>query len=214
MARLATSLETLRNEVDAVAPNRSRVSDGWLGDPAHQGRPSRHNPNVLGVVTALDVTHDPAGDCDIHAIAEQIRRHPHPELDYMVSNGRICSRRSDWDWREYSGDNPHTAHVHFAVGVGPDSNPLPPYDSTAPWGVEGDMPITEAEMDAIAAKVADELERRLTPADPPSRISTRLIWASRKALKAEISSVDKGKPNTLFSAMRAKVDRLVSKVGA
>lgn len=134
MARLAKSLVTLRNEINALAPNRSKVSDGWIGDAAHRSRASRHNPNRYGVVTALDITNDPANGCPIHEIADRVRRNPHPQLRYLISNGRIASRPS-WTWRTYRGSNRHDRHVHFAVGVGPDSNPQPPYDSTRPWGV-------------------------------------------------------------------------------
>lgn len=138
--RLAVSLRTLRDEINAWAPNRSKASDGTIGDPAHAARASRHNPNDFGVVCALDVTHDPAGGCDVHALADRLREMKaagagHPELAYIVSNRRICSPTNGWAWRSYSGSNPHTLHAHFAVGVGPDSEPRPPYDSTQAWGV-------------------------------------------------------------------------------
>lgn len=132
--RLANSLVTLRAQINDHAPSRSIASDGTIGDPAHASRPSRHNPNNAGVVCALDITHDPDDGCDAHAIADHLRVHPHPELDYMISRGRIAMRPS-WTWRIYLGSNPHNLHVHFAVGEGPDSEPLPPYDSTQPWSL-------------------------------------------------------------------------------
>jgi hypothetical protein len=133
--RLARSLGALRSEVDAFAPKRSKASDGTLGDPAHADRDSRHNPNRYGVVTALDLTHDPAGGCDIHAIARRLVRDPHPELAYVISNGEVAKRRTGFQWEQYYGANPHDKHAHFAVGDGPDSDPLPPYDSLLSWGV-------------------------------------------------------------------------------
>lgn len=133
--RLANSLVTLRNEVNAIAPNRSKRSDGAIGDAAHRQRASRHNPNSAGVVTALDLTHDLGNGCDIHALADQIRRKPHPNLDYIISNGRIASRSKGWTWRTYTGSNPHRIHAHFAVGIGSDNAPRPPYDDTTPWGI-------------------------------------------------------------------------------
>lgn len=132
--RLARSLETLRTEFNAAYPLRSKASDGTIGDPAHASRASRHNKNRYDVVTALDITHDPSSGCDVHAIARRLAKDPHPELAYIISNGQIASR-PDFTWRSYGGSNPHTAHAHFAVGVGPDSDPRPPYDSTQPWGV-------------------------------------------------------------------------------
>jgi hypothetical protein len=60
MPRLARSLETLRHQVDQLAPNRDKDSDGWIGDTSHQARKSEHNPDANGVVRALDITNDPA----------------------------------------------------------------------------------------------------------------------------------------------------------
>ncbi len=133
--RLADSLSQLRSEINTLAPHRSTVSDGTIGDQAHASRASRHNPNGAGVVCALDVTDDPAGGCPIHVIAEQVRSHPHPNLAYIISNGRVAGRSTGWQWHAYTGSNKHTRHAHFAVGAGPDSAPGTPYDDTTPWGI-------------------------------------------------------------------------------
>ena len=65
--RVAKSLLLLRNQVNRKAPNRSKVSDGTIGDKAHQSQNSDHNAWVkdgsVGVVTALDITHDPTDGC-------------------------------------------------------------------------------------------------------------------------------------------------------
>ena len=57
--RIAKSLLTLRAQIDAMAPNRNKSSDGAIGDQSHQTRNSDHNPNADGVVTAMDITNDP-----------------------------------------------------------------------------------------------------------------------------------------------------------
>jgi hypothetical protein len=137
MWRLAQSLDVLRSQIDGVAPHRSRASDGTKGDRAHERRASRHNPNDHGVVCALDVTDDPAHGCPIHVIADRIRANPHPELAYVISNGRVASRKTGWVWHQYTGANPHVKHAHFAVGVGPESEPRPPYDGRQAWAVGG-----------------------------------------------------------------------------
>lgn len=134
--RLAQSLAVLRLEFDAAWPNRNTASDGTIGDPAHAARASRHNPNRYGVVCALDITHDPDRGVDVHALARaHVAAGPHPELAYIVSDRQIASRQYGWRWRDYAGSNPHTSHAHFAVGVGPDRDPQPPYDSTRPWNI-------------------------------------------------------------------------------
>lgn len=150
MTRLANSLVVLRDEVNTLAPDRSKASDGWIGDAAHQSRCSRHNPNDFGVVTALDITDDPDGGCDAHALADQLRReqlqeNPHPELAYILSAGRYTNADVNWEWRERS-KNDHHGHIHIGVGEGSDCDPRPPYDSTQPWGL---APATPEEAMAV-----------------------------------------------------------------
>jgi hypothetical protein len=136
--RLAESLAVLRAQIDAMAPQRSRASDGTIGDSAHQHRPSRHNPNQAGVVCAIDITDDPVHGCPIHLIAEQVRANSHPNLAYIISNRRIAGRNTGWMWHRYTGPNPHSRHAHFGVGMGPDAEPRPPYDDKRPWrGLDG-----------------------------------------------------------------------------
>lgn len=135
--RLAKSLSTLLGEANAYAPHRSRRIDGTIGDAAHAARSSRHNP-YKGVVTALDLTHDPAGGFDAHAIARKLTQHPHPNLYYIISNRQAAYRKEGFVWRKYGGSHPHDKHIHVAVGWGPDSAPfsaLGQVDDTSAWGL-------------------------------------------------------------------------------
>lgn len=118
--RIAKSLDTLRSQVNRHAPNRGKKADGWVGDAAHRSRTSDHNPWVrlgnTGIVTALDVTHDPRGGFDSYAFAEHLRLRRDPRCKYVISNGRIFSSTSSpWTWRRYTGSNPHSSHVHVSV---------------------------------------------------------------------------------------------------
>lgn len=150
MARIAKSLEILRSECNALAPKRSKKYDGWIGDAAHQARASRHNPNSRGVVTALDITHDPKNGMDAHRLARLLTKNPHPDLYYIISNGESAYRSSGWVWKKYNGSNPHTGHMHVAVGRGPDSNPVAPYDDIIPWNVKdlmnSSIPVTNVDL--------------------------------------------------------------------
>ena len=134
--RVARSLETLLTEINAAAPNRSKVSDGSIGDPAHSSRVSDHNPNALGVVRARDFTHDPANGLDCNVLAERLAEllGKHPALRsgaYLIWRGRIVSaNRIAEDWRPYTGSNPHDKHCHVSV-----TTSAAGYDSTEPWGV-------------------------------------------------------------------------------
>jgi lysozyme family protein len=135
MWRVAKSLEVLRDQVDAAHPGRSKESDGTIGDAAHQGRTSDHNPWVkdgaVGIVTALDITHDRALGVDTYAIAETLRRNCDRRIKYVISNRRIFSSQLHaWEWHPYTGANPHDCHVHISV--------LPDkalYDDRTPWNL-------------------------------------------------------------------------------
>jgi hypothetical protein len=122
--RVAKALEMLRSQINVLAPNRSKVSDGGIGDPAHQSRKSDHNPWVkdkgIGVVTARDFTHDPAHDCDAGLLAESLRKSKDPRVKYVIWNRKIFTAAKKggipgWTWRPYSGSNPHNKHVHVSV---------------------------------------------------------------------------------------------------
>jgi hypothetical protein len=137
--RLAAALQTLRAQVNSLALQRSRKSDGSIGDAAHASRDSDHNPWIRdgaeGVVTAIDLTHDPAGGCDAHAIAAALVEARDSRVKYIIWNKRIV-RSSDkpgmkaWTWQPYTGRNTHEHHVH--ISVKPEKSA---YDSKAQWTI-------------------------------------------------------------------------------
>ncbi len=135
--RVAKSLLVLRGQVNEMAPNRNKASDGTIGDATHQTHNSDHNPWVIdgnvGVVTALDITNDPNGGCDVNAIAEAIIGSRDIRVKYIIWNRRITSSypvgsRPAWEWGPYTNSSPHTEHVHISV-----KSDKPNYDSTDPW---------------------------------------------------------------------------------
>lgn len=114
--RLAKSLIKLREQINAAHPTRSRVSDGSVGDARHQraGNKSDHNPNAQGVVTAIDITHDPVNGVDgkhlSRALAEDKR------TKYVIFAGEIYrSYKPHLGWAKYTGSNSHNKHVHISV---------------------------------------------------------------------------------------------------
>ncbi|MEU3706691.1 SH3 domain-containing protein [Streptomyces anulatus] len=119
--RVATSLETLRQQLNARFPGRSTASDGGIGDAAHQtsGSASDHNPWYgPGIVTARDFTHDPAHGVDIQQISDQLLASQDPRIKYVIANSRIGNSRS-WQWGPYNGANPHEKHFHLSVVASP-----------------------------------------------------------------------------------------------
>lgn len=115
--RLAHSLTKLREQINAAAPNRSRASDGDIGDARHAATKSDHNP-VNGVVHAIDITHDPKGGFDAGQFAETLRERRDRRIYYVIFNGRIFNANvHPWEWRKYAGQNKHDKHVHVSVNV-------------------------------------------------------------------------------------------------
>jgi hypothetical protein len=175
--RVASSLDTLLAEIDKAAPNRSKVSDGSIGDAAHASRASDHNPWVqdgsgVGVVRARDFTDDPERGLDCDALAaflvDQMGEHPAlVEGAYVIWRRRIysCDRRAE-GWRSYSGSNPHDKHLHLSVAIRQLG-----YDSTRPWGwgePEDDMPApkdwTAADWKAVQDNLGPSLARQVVKA--------------------------------------------------
>jgi hypothetical protein len=134
--RLAKSLEVLRQQVNEQWPARSKSSDGTIGDQKHASRSSDHNPWIAGrVVSAIDITHDPAKGPDSEHLAETLLKSRDPRIKYIISNRKIASGSagpSPWKWRAYTGSNPHNHHVHISV-----KSDAIHFDSTKPWSLDG-----------------------------------------------------------------------------
>jgi hypothetical protein len=151
------SLLVLLDQVNAFAPARGRASDGLKASAAHHAASpnSDHEPHFVAgvgaeIVTALDLTHDPAHGFDSYAFAEVLRTHRDRRIKYVISNHRIFSsysnsKRPAWTWGVYTGSSdPHTGHVHVSVL---DAQVC---DTRTPWTLEGLMAeYTVAEMRAM-----------------------------------------------------------------
>lgn len=130
--RVANSLETLRKQINAKWPNRSKASDGSIGDTKHSARKSDHNPNSAGVVCARDFTHDPKNGPDARKLAEALIASRDHRIKYIISNAQICSgpgaAHPAWVWRPYTGSNAHRKHMHISV-----REPAALYDARSNW---------------------------------------------------------------------------------
>ena len=139
--RVAEALLALRRQINAAAPDRERKSDGTIGDDNHRKKgftSSDHNPHVfdgpMGVVTAMDVTHDPR-HCDGNRLAASLHASRDPRIKYIIWDRRIANSSPvggapAWQWRPYGGSNPHTQHVHLSV-----KGDKSLYDSQKNWNV-------------------------------------------------------------------------------
>lgn len=131
--RVANSLLTLRDQVNAKWPNRDKSNDGTIGNASHAATTSDHNPNAADVVTAMDITNDPAHGLVARALAETLVASRDPRIKYIISNAQIISAKvSPWIWRPYTGSNAHREHVHISV----DGDPAL-YDDPRSWNLGG-----------------------------------------------------------------------------
>jgi hypothetical protein len=140
--RVSDSLRKLRDQVNAKFPGRKKDSDGTIGDTAHCPGGSDHCPNInegsVGIVTAMDITHDPAHGLDAGIVADTLRLSHDPRIKYIISNGRIANFKAlggkpPFAWRPYTGRNPHTKHFH--ISVKPGKTGLDGYDTTTDWSI-------------------------------------------------------------------------------
>lgn len=127
--RMAKALDTLLAEINGLAPERSKKSDGGIGDASHGARKSDHNPCICcNVVCARDFTHDPP-KFDSYAFAEWLRLRVlggETRVKYVISDSKIFSGpgqpRPLGVWRPYTGSNKHSHHVHVSVRHGDADN--------------------------------------------------------------------------------------------
>lgn len=165
MARIAKSLDTLRAQINAQVPNRTKVSDGWIGDAAHAARKSDHNPDENGIVRALDITHDVIDDPNIPGpdildswkLAEILRQHKDPRIKEVISNGRIFSSVvSPWIWRPYTGANKHANHCHIGVVADPKL-----YDDPREWNLASVVNAEPKPPVVVPKGITEEMRKRM-----------------------------------------------------
>lgn len=126
MARLVAGGVTLRNQINKRWPKRDKRSDGWIGDKAHAGRQSDHNPDARGLVHALDIDADldPKDPGAAQRLANQIVAYAASgipganRIKYVVFNDQIASgtyANSIWKWRGSGYGHMHHIHVSFTT---------------------------------------------------------------------------------------------------
>lgn len=102
-------------EADRLWPQRSRQTDGICPSPAHSAANPNSDHEWGG---AVDLTKDVAAGVDTGALADMLRQRAkagaETRIAYVIADGRIASSREDWNWRPYTGRNPHTSHMHVS----------------------------------------------------------------------------------------------------
>lgn len=202
---LAPSLAACRDEANRIAPNRSKVSDGTIGDAAHSARTSDHNPGARDRVHALDLTHDPAGGFDAHTHAERLRAAQDRRVKYLISNGRWAGPGAPgggWHWRPYLGSNPHMRHIHISI-----HSTVAAETDTRPWWPLADKPFPPQEEDDM---FTDE-DRRLLQGVYGFAINTEQVLpqivGTLNELRAMLADVEAGNvtPEEFVDAFRERL---------
>jgi hypothetical protein len=185
---LAPSLVQLRNEVNAAHPNRSKASDGWVGDTAHAARKSDHNPDYSagGIVRALDVTHAGIDKAKLLRVACA-----NPSTEYVIQDWKIYTRSNGFRAAKYTGSNGHTVHTHISIRhtaaaaaakawgySGGGAAPAP-----APSPGQGGLSVYEAARQVIAGRFG-------TGTDRQNRL--RAAGYDPAAVQAEVNRILKG----------------------
>lgn len=162
---LTKGLQHLRVQVNAAFPDRDKTSDGTIGDTAHQGETSGHNPDDtagskaeyddhdgIAEVRAWDMDSDlRSPDVTAQDVVDHLRRLPGlgSVIRYMIYNRRMYHVDDGFAPRAYTGPSAHTEHIHFsgARTQAADNN------TTFDYHLEDLVALTDSDVARIAASV-------------------------------------------------------------
>jgi hypothetical protein len=205
-------------QLNVACPDRSKTSDGTVGDAAHSSRDSDHNPesppppgNPDDQVDAGDYTHDPDHGADMGVVSEAIRVSRDRRVSYLIFNDRITGPGHGWVWVPYNPDDPnrdrHLNHMHLSVN---DVH----HDETQDWSI-GDVAINQTDFDALIFRVeAIEQLRVAVIGGPTKGEKVQLTKVIGDLTAAAAAANDQLKTITAaLVALNAKIDGLQSAAG-
>ncbi|MEP7123124.1 MAG: SpoIID/LytB domain-containing protein [Byssovorax sp.] len=107
----AAALVTLRAQLDAQWPSRSRAADGIAPSAAHHAANPKSDHEVGN---AFDITNDPGNGPDLVALGTALLKDS--RAHYVIFQGRIANPGKDGGaWRPYTGASPHEEHLHLSI---------------------------------------------------------------------------------------------------
>jgi hypothetical protein len=188
MATLVRPLSNLRTQLNEIAPNRDKASDGWIGDYAHSTSVSDHNPDDSGQNNAgWDGDADSIQDVRAIDIDKDFRRVGLSALElvkylvegarsgrfwfirYIIFDGVIYHKRDSYAARTYTGSNKHTEHVHVSSDWNEASDDADP-NYTLERLVDMPLDTTDkawltAEIDRLAGTATEVWAAEINPGD-------------------------------------------------
>lgn len=224
---LIKSLTSLRAELDKIAPKRSKISDGSIGDKPHQQESSDHNvddtkgsrtpytdTDSIPEVHAIDATEalNQAGWSMDRVVQILVLRHRNGQddrLQNIIHKGIIWSRSWGWTARKYNGADQHYGHAHFSGRYGSGSTNANPENDTKPWGLlaaDGDdMDKTEGR-EAATLGFYDALKMAALATDSDASNDT----PTSRQLKGFINTLLDARINAAVKPLNEKIDKLLA----
>lgn len=150
---------------------------GTIGDAAHRGEVSDHNPDQWDFVCAADFmigAHYTRADAehDFDAITALIRAGA-TRCAYAILDRRIVSSTvAPGVVRAYVGKDPHTGHMHVSVPHGPNPHP------TTPWGIYTEATMTPAEFKTLMDGYLTGDPAKTGASDKAKAVLSALPWAA------------------------------------
>jgi hypothetical protein len=208
-------LEDLRTQLNAIAPNRDKSSDGGIGDAAHRERRSSHNPDLTATpewrdgdskdeIRARDFDKDlrETGLTMMMVVLWLVRGAKSGEfwwLRYIIYAGQIWHKNNGWIARDYDGDNQHLEHAH----VNSDFTQKADDVKNCNYRLE-DIPMALTDADKVW--IADKIDAAATKA-------AERVWATR--LVRPTGEVDEdGNPRTTSAGDYQRWNDVVNKTTA
>ncbi len=212
------NLDALRDQLNTIAPNRDKSSDGSIGDTSHAAGRSSHNPDRTGSPEYRDGDADDevrARDFDadlrtpgltmamvVRHLVLGARSGRFWWIRYIIFDKIIYHKSNGFEARAYTGQNTHEHHAH----VNSDFTQAADTVRNVNYHLEelADMPLTATEKNEIAdltvrklldAKVADAADndgdrRELTLRTWFSYFDGREITTQRVVIDAVRKDID------------------------
>lgn len=175
------NLDDLRDQLNEIAPDRDKSSDGSIGDTSHAAGRSSHNPDKTGNPEHRDgdaQNEVRARDFDkdlrrpgltmamvVHHLVLGARSGRFWWLRYIIFDGVIYHKSNGFQARTYAGQNKHREHAH----VNSDFTQAADAVRNVNYHLEELVTLTPAEIDKIAAATAARIfDERIPDYEKPA----------------------------------------------